>query len=123
MAASETSDMAGIVLVVRSWAMRTAATAILISLFAASPAFAQHTGPLPVVVVDARFLRANLGSDATTSTALGEAITDLPATGFGPIIGVHVYPLRRSKMSLGVGGEMIWARASFQKKDADGNDT
>ena len=70
-------------------------------------------------MVDVRGLLARLGTDATTAEGLGVETERLPTRGLGGAVGIHVYPIRR-KISIGVGGEAILARARDQEKDAEG---
>ena len=86
----------------------------------ANAAFAQNPRPLPVIVIDARGAIARLGTDQTTATGLGVDVNRLPGRGLGGSVGVHLYPLRGTKISLGIGGEGLLARARFQPKDVEG---
>ena len=91
-------------------AMRLALSLILLAA-AATSAQAQSKDPLPTFVVDVRGLFAKLGQDGTTAFDLGVEPTQLPGTAIGAGVGVTFYPLKRQKLSLGVGGEGLLARA------------
>jgi len=115
--------------------MRLAVGLILLAAFA-SPAAAQQTTAaqqpatppvvvqpndlLPLFAIDLRGVIARLGEDATTAADLNLAPTDLPATGIGGAVAINVYPLRRKKMSLGIGGEGVLSRATSNVTDATG---
>ncbi len=98
--------------------MRVVVVAVFLALACASPAQAQQNALLPAFVIDVRGVIARLGEDATTAAALGVAPQQLPTTGLGVAIGVNAYPLRRQKLSLGVGGEGVISRAVTEVKDA-----
>lgn len=91
--------------------MRVVLAAALVAAFA-SPAYAQSKDPLPTFVVDVRGAFAKLGQDTTTATDLGVTPQQLPGTAIGGAVGVNYYFLKRKKMSLGVGGEGVLARAT-----------
>jgi hypothetical protein len=101
--------------------MRRSAFALvfIVPLIAAAPAWAQLPRPLPPIVVDLRGVLARLGTDTTTAADLGVDTARLPTRGLGGVVGIHVYPVRR-KISIGLGGEAILARARDQEKDAEG---
>jgi hypothetical protein len=77
---------------------------------AAVPAAAQPRQPLPLVVVDLRGFYSGLGQDPVTASGLAVAPADLPDRGLGAVAGVHIYPLRGSRVSFGAGAEVIGAR-------------
>ena len=89
----------------------------------ASPARAQQKELLPPWVVDVRGVFAKLGQDEVTAADLSIAATALPGTAIGAAIGVNVYPLRRQKLSLGIGGEGLLSRAVSTPTDAAGTVT
>jgi hypothetical protein len=80
------------------------------------PAAAQSVGPLPPIVFDIRGFYSGLGQDPVTASALGVAPTDLPARGLGGAAGIHVYPLRRARMAIGIGGEGILMRGRTERQ-------
>ena len=84
--------------------------------------FAQDPEPAPLprepkapFVVDARLGWPGLSKDADVATSLGVTTEDLPGRGFGLIIGAQFYAARTRTVSLGIGGEMLWARAGRTK--------
>jgi hypothetical protein len=91
---------------------RSAALAALVIAAAAAPARAQVDRPIPPAVLDARLVFAGLGEDQVTATALAVEPDALPSRGLGLIAGVHVYPIRRARFALGIGGELLRVRAS-----------
>jgi hypothetical protein len=91
---------------------------LLILLFWFTPASAQEKRPLPIVAADLRGFYTGLGQDPVTAGDLGVSPTDLPSRGLGGVAGVHLYPLRGRKMSLGIGAEGLIARSRAQQEDA-----
>ena len=89
----------------------------LILLSVAAPAFAQQTDRIPPFVIDARGAYVRLTEDATTAKALGVTVEDLATRGLGLVGGVHLYPFRRGVFALGMGGELLLARAKRQNFD------
>jgi hypothetical protein len=76
--------------------------------------------PIPWFVVDVRGGFPALGQDQITADSLGVALADLPGRAKTAVLGAHVYPLRRSRIKLGLGAELIRGSASSQRKDAKG---
>lgn len=76
--------------------------------------------PLPWLVVDIRGGLASLGEDATTAASLGVAAADLAGRARTAVVGAHVYPVRRGKLKLGLGAEMLLGTRSFQRVDTAG---
>jgi hypothetical protein len=79
----------------------------------ASPALAQDPPPpIPWVVVD---LHATVPRFPSDDQALADSrhmvIQELPGTGLGAQIGLHVYPLRTRLVTVGLGGEIAIGRA------------
>ena len=74
--------------------------------------------PIAPFVFDARIPMPRFKQDATIATGLGVDGVDLPVRGIGLLGGAHVYPLRRRSFALGIGAEMLRARASKTKKAA-----
>ena len=104
--------------------MRYAArvSALLLTLAAcATPVLAQDRDPLPIFAADLRGFSAGLGQDPVTAAALGVEPDQLPGRGWGGVAGAHLYPLRGQSFALGVGAELILARARAQQENpADG---
>lgn len=99
--------------------MSTPALSLLALLACAAPALAQQPPQDPVIppveeepiglfVVDARGAMAGFTENVAIGAALGvDAARDLPTRGFGLVVGVHVYPLRRTSWALGLGAEAL----------------
>jgi hypothetical protein len=68
------------------------------------PLFEEPIGPF---VVDARGTLARFKANTSTAAALGVDPAELPARGLGLLVGAHVYPLRRPRFALGIGGELL----------------
>jgi hypothetical protein len=62
------------------------------------------------LVVDARLPLARFKEDAGMAAAIGVSPDNLPTRGLGFLLGAHWYPFRGSKVSLGIGGELMRAR-------------
>ena len=86
-------------------------------------AAAQPPRPVGPFVVDARGVLARFKEDAAVAGALNVAATNLPTRGLGIAAGAHWYPLRRRRMTFGVGGEMVLARDSRTAAPASGSTT
>jgi len=84
------------------------------------PVVVQPNDLLPLFAIDLRGVIARLGEDATTAADLNLTPAQLPATGIGGAVAINVYPLRRKKMSLGIGGEGLLSRATSNGADATG---
>jgi hypothetical protein len=82
-------------------------------LFPAADAAAQPTtGPIPRFVVDTRGSLARFKQDAAVASALQVDSTSLPTFGLGGTLGAHVYVLRTRRITIGLGGEIVFARDS-----------
>ena len=93
--------------------------AVLVLLLHPAVGFAQQVEPLPLpreskpaFVFDARAGWPGLDKDATVATALGVTPDDLPGRGLGVLLGAHFFAARARTVSLGIGGEMLWSRAT-----------
>ncbi len=110
--------------------MHRPAAALFLFLFLLPPAvLAQETEPAPLprepiapFVVDARLGWPGLTRDADVATNLGVTAEDLPGRGLGLIVGAQFYAARRRAVSLGIGGELLWARAGSTVKPATKGD-
>lgn len=105
------------------------AAAALLTLLAASAAaqapvapavVPPKTVPLPWLVLDIRGGLASLGEDAATAASLGVAATDLAGRARTAVVGAHVYPIRRGKLKLGLGAEMLLGTRSIQRVNTAG---
>jgi hypothetical protein len=99
--------------------MRLSVLCLFILLSVGSPALAQQTAPKPlppepkpVFVFDARAGWPGITRDPLVADALNVPAEELPGRGLGVVLGAQVYFPRRSTVSLGVGGELLWFRAS-----------
>jgi hypothetical protein len=103
------------------WAGPTAAQTPTPAPTPAPPSIAPlKIAPLPWLVIDARGGFAKVGTDGTTAAGLGVSVFDLPSRARTLVVGAHVYPLRRGRMKLGFGSELLMGTGSRQKKDAAG---
>jgi hypothetical protein len=98
--------------------MRLAAWIAAILLASAGSALAQQPQRLPLFAADLRGFSVGLKQDPITAGDMGVLPEVLPSRGLGGVAGVHLYPLRGSRMALGVGVEMMIARGRKQDKDA-----
>ena len=80
----------------------------------AHPAVAQDREPEPIgrFAADARVALPNFPDNPEIATALGVTAEDLPGRGLGLSFGLHFYPARLGPVTLGIGGELVMARAS-----------
>lgn len=85
--------------------------ASLTCLFPAA-ASAQPREPIGPFVVDARGTFARFKEDQAIAGAIDVAPANLPTRGLGLALGAHWYPLRVRAVTLGLGGEVVWARDS-----------
>ena len=94
---------------------------MLVLVLQATAAAAQMTPqPIPRVVADVRAFYAGLERDPVTAADLGLLPEELPARAWGGVAAVHVYPFRRQRFALGVGGEGLLARGRAQATDETG---
>jgi hypothetical protein len=81
---------------------------------AASPAWAQQPAAPPgPFVVDVRFALPSFSTGEPLATPLGLRTDQLPSRGRGLEIGAHVYPLRGTRVTLGLGATLL--RTSGQR--------
>jgi hypothetical protein len=73
---------------------------------------AQPRDPIGPYVVDARGLLARFKEDGGVAQAIDVEPSNLPTRGLGVGIGGHWYPTRLGRVTLGIGGEFVWARGS-----------
>ena len=105
--------------------MRRVLFALLIGLSLAVPAAAQQKEPIGPFVVDLRGAYGRHKSEPSVATDLDVEPANLPSRTFGVVAGAHVYPLRSSKVSLGLGANMVWLRGSktLETEDSSGATT
>lgn len=80
-------------------------------LAATTPARAQEREPLPKIAADAHVTTAKFPRDPSVATALGVTTDNLPGRGLGIAAGVHVYPGRMGRVTLGLGTQLLLTRA------------
>jgi hypothetical protein len=73
---------------------------------------AQEREPLPRIVADVRAAFPKWPNDAAIATALGVTAANLPGRGLGADVGLHVYPGRLGKVTLGLGAQLMFGRKS-----------
>ncbi|MGH9371006.1 MAG: hypothetical protein ACRD15_05690 [Vicinamibacterales bacterium] len=83
---------------------------LCLCLLATVDATAQPAQPIGPFVLDVRGALARLKEDAATAEAIGVQPANLPTRGLGLAVGAHWYPLGRGRVTLGLGGELLWAR-------------
>jgi hypothetical protein len=81
-------------------------------MLAANDVFAQPSQPFGRFVIDARGTLARFKDDPQVASSLDVTTENLPTRGLGAAVGVHWYPIRGRRVSLGVGGELVIARDS-----------
>jgi hypothetical protein len=85
----------------------------------AANATAQQPAPIGRFVIDARGSLARFKADGSVATALNVTTDNLPTRGLGIDAGVHWYPLRKGKVTFGLGGELLVARDSRMADTTD----
>lgn len=91
--------------------MRRAA-ALLFCLALAAPAAAQQKEPIGPFVLDLRGAFARHKAEPSVATDLGVSAANLPTRTLGLVGGVHVYPLRGRRVTLGIGGTLVITRGA-----------
>jgi hypothetical protein len=94
--------------------MRLAVTCLVLVLLSLSPsAFAQDPPPpIPWIVVDLHGSIPRFPSDnPDLATSRNMNIAELPGSGLGAQVGLHLYPLRTRIVTVGLGGELAIGRA------------
>jgi hypothetical protein len=103
--------------------MRFVALVLSIVAATATAARAQPPQPIPPVVIDLRGFYPNLNQDPATAADLGVVPTDLPGRAIGGVVAAQFYPLRKTRVAIGVGGEFLIARGRHQTTDENGTAT
>jgi hypothetical protein len=91
-----------------------AASLVLMLASLAPPAFAQDPPPpIPWIVVDLHgsFPRFHTDDQALADSRNLKSLAELPGTGLGVQIGLHVYPLHTRLVTVGLGGELARGRS------------
>jgi len=83
------------------------------ALLGSSPAFGQDPPPpIGLFAVDIRGSFPGFPGGAALAESRGMAESELPGRGPGVEIGAHVYPLHWKAMTIGLGGQLLLARAA-----------
>jgi hypothetical protein len=91
----------------------TLALSIVAVLGAAIPSRAQEPPPpIPHVVLDLHGNVVAFPNAVQLSDSRGLQQIELPGTGFGGDVGLHVYPFKWRVITVGIGGQATYARAS-----------
>jgi hypothetical protein len=85
---------------------------LLLSVSLTMPAAAQQKQPVGPFALDLRFAYGRHKAEPSVATDLGVEPGNLPPRTIGLVGGAHVYPLRSSKISLGVGANAVITRGS-----------
>jgi hypothetical protein len=85
-------------------------------------ASAQVEQPIGRYVADVRLTWARFKEDAAMASAIGVEPTNLPTRGLGFVFGAHFYPLRGSRVALGLGAEFIAAQDTRTQDPAEEGD-
>jgi hypothetical protein len=85
---------------------------LLLSVSLTLPAAAQQKEPVGPFAVDLRVAYGRHKAEPSVATDLGVEPGNLPPRTIGLVGGAHVYPLRSSKISLGVGANAVITRGS-----------
>lgn len=91
---------------------RTLAFFVVNLLLAPAAAVAQVQEPFPLFAADVRVTFPKFKEDASMATSLGVATANLPTWGLGIAGGAHLYPFSLGRVKVGLGGEVVVARAS-----------
>jgi hypothetical protein len=77
----------------------------------ASAAWAQEPDPLPKVALDVQAATPKFPRDPSVATSLNVTTDNMPGRGLGVAVGLHVYPGRLGKVTLGLGAQFLVSRA------------
>jgi hypothetical protein len=83
---------------------------LMLSVMHARAAWAQQEQPPGPFVIDVRGAFAGFKPTDATATPFGLLKAKMPNQGLGLDLGVHVYPLRRHRLTLGLGGSWLSSR-------------
>jgi hypothetical protein len=99
--------------------VRVLAIAATLWIAAATDVHAQVNEPIGPYVADARGVWARFPDDPVVADLLAVQPDDLPARGLGVVVGAHWYPLRRGRVTFGLGGELMIARGTRTRESDD----
>jgi outer membrane protein with beta-barrel domain len=91
--------------------LRHLAVAAALVAAGASAALAQEPDPLPKVALDVQAATPKFPRDPNVATSLGVTTDNMPGRGLGVAVGLHVYPARLGKVTLGLGAQFLVSRA------------
>ena len=96
--------------------------ALLLCLALATPAAAQQKEPIGPFAIDIRGAFARHKAEPSVATDLQVPAANLPTRTFGLVGGVHFYPLRMRRVTLGLGGNFVMTRGSksLEVEEEDG---
>ena len=84
-----------------------------VTVFAGAPVSAVEAPPrIPAVAVDLHATVPRFPVTPAVADSRGLKSTDLPGAGLGGQLALHVYPVKWRAITLGLGGEIVVARAS-----------
>lgn len=91
------------------------AFAVLLMLFGPTiPAFAQEPPPrIPYFVLDVHGTVPRFPSTVNLAESRNLTLAELPGSGLGAQIGLHLYPLRWRAITFGIGAEVAGSRSRF----------
>jgi hypothetical protein len=90
------------------------ALAIVVLIGSSTPAFAQDPPPrIPFFVADVRGSVPLFPSSPELAESRGMELPELPGTGLGVQVGLHLYPVRWRAITFGIGGEVVANRSRF----------
>ncbi len=85
---------------------------ITMGVFGARTASAQRQEPPGPFVIDVRGDFAGFTPTDISAAPFGLTKTQMPSRGFGAEVGAHVYPLRRKRLTIGIGGNWLTSRGT-----------
>jgi hypothetical protein len=83
---------------------------------------AQEPGPPGPFVIDVRGALSRFGENPQLAADQGVPLASLPGSGLGVTVGAHWYPLRRHRITFGLGGEALFSRGRRTPPAAEGFD-
>jgi hypothetical protein len=90
--------------------IRVISFAMALLALTATSTSAQIAEPIGPFVADVRLAWARFKEDPAIAAVLDVSANNLPTRGLGLACGAHWYPLRGSRVALGIGGEFLTAR-------------
>src|ERR1035437_2264855 len=97
-----------------------AVSLVLLAMLAPRPARAQEPPPrIPPFVLDLHATVPRFPDDPLLGASRGLVLAELPGSGLGVQVGIHVYPIRWRAVTFGIGGEVTTGRS--RETPADGS--